>query len=157
MVTKDLYKIDITEAVGFQIAKILKLKRRFIDTQMKPFGLSRTEWQVMFCLSHLGTCSQKDLLRTLDIDGGHLARTLEQLEEKKYIKRVPLKNDRRCLSIEVTEYCQKNLMSHIKSIHEKEEQTLLNGISVEDKPYLMQMLHKLENNLELELNKYLEN
>jgi len=69
--------------IGFQLAKILKLKRRFIDIEMKELGLSRTGWQVLFWLTILAPCSQKELLKNLDIDAGHLARVklLAQVEE----------------------------------------------------------------------------
>ena len=69
--------------LGFQLAKMAKLKRQLIDAYVADIGLSKTEWQALFWLNKLGDCTQKELLKNLDVDAGHLARVLEKLEQDK--------------------------------------------------------------------------
>lgn len=134
--------------IGFQLAKILKLKRRFIDIEMKELGLSRTGWQVLFWLKILGSCSQKELLKNLDIDAAHLARILEDFETKEYITRSPIKGNRRCLFIDVTPYSKQYLMPQIQATIEKESAILLDGVSDANRKLLITLLKQIETNIE---------
>lgn len=94
--------MKIKESVGFQLIKILKLKRHFIDHEMKKLELSRTEWRVLLWMKILGHCSQKELLKNLEIDAAHLARLLERFEKNKVIVRKQVETDRRSLFVELT-------------------------------------------------------
>jgi DNA-binding MarR family transcriptional regulator len=141
--------------IGFQLAKILKLKRRFIDIEMKELGLSRTGWQVLFWLTILAPCSQKELLKNLDIDAGHLARVLEEFEQKKYIVRSQIEGDRRSLLIQITQYSQQNLIPHMQATINKENTILLNGINEENKILLFKLLAQVEENMESVLTTYI--
>ena len=134
--------------IGFQLAKIVKLKRHFIDIEMKQLGLSRTGWQVLFWLKILGSCSQKELLKNLDIDAAHLARILEDFETKGYIERSPIKDNRRCLFIEVTQYSKQHLMPQIQATIEKESAILLDGISNSERQLFIKLLNQVETNIE---------
>lgn len=136
---------------GFQIALIAKLKRKLIDTYVANLELSRTEWQALFWINRLGDCGQKELLKNLEIDAGHLARVLEKLEKKNYITRMPIPTNRRCVFIHLTEYSKKNIIPKILLAMKKEDQVIFEQISDEDKIYLQQLLLKIENNLEVAL------
>lgn len=135
-----------------QFVKILKLKRRLVDiamkTEMKEIGFTRTGWQVLFWMENLGPCTQKELLKNMEIDAGHLARVLEEFEAKNYITRSPRKEDRRCLLIETTEFAEQHLMPKVRETMAKEEAILFQGVSDEEKQSLKHLLSRLEQNLE---------
>lgn len=140
--------------IGFQLLKILKLTRKFIDTEMKELKISRIGWQVLFWMSILGPCSQKELLQNLDIDAGYLARVLEGFEKNGYIIRTPIQGNRRSLFIQMTEYGTQFLMPHIQAIIDKESAILLNGINDKDKIFFIELLTKLEINMQNALDAY---
>jgi len=143
--------LDNQIKVGFQMLKILKLTRQFIDIEMKELKLSRVGWQVIFWMNILGQCSQKELLYNLEIDAGYLARILEEFENKGYIVRSPIKGNRRSLLIEMTEYCQNYLMPLVLATIEKESAILFKGINDNNKKLFIQLLAQLETNMKKEL------
>ena len=119
------------QTIGYQLNKILRLKRRFIDHEMQQLNLSRTQWLTLVWIQLLGpSCPQKDLLVHLEIDAGHLTRVLAELEDRKYISRTIINENRRCLLIEVTPYYIKDISPVIAEILEKE-----NYICVEHFPF----------------------
>lgn len=138
--------------IGYQLQKILKLTRKFIDIEMKELNISRIEWQVLFWMSILGSCSQKELLKNLEIDAGYLARVLEGFEEKGYIIRTPIPGNRRSSFIQMTEYGKQFLMPHIHATIDKEGSILLNGINDKDKRFFIKLLNQLEANMKAVLN-----
>lgn len=135
-----------------QMVNILKLVRRLIDTEMKKkmqeMGMSRTGWQVLFWMRSLKSCTQKELQNHMDIDAGHLARVLEEFEKRRYIVRSACKEDRRCLSIEMTEEGKQMLMPDVERSIAKEKSVLYQGFTEQDKTHLSQLLSRLEKNLE---------
>ena len=138
--------------LGFQLAKIAKLKRQLIDIYVAKINLCRTEWQALFWIDKLGNCTQKELLKNLEIDAGHLARVLEKLEQKKYILRARVKENRRCLFIQLTSYCRQEIIPQILTAMQKEEDLLLDKITAHDKKLLIQSLFQIEQNVEAALN-----
>lgn len=136
------------KSICYQMLNVIKLIRRLVDEEMKALGISRTGWQVLFRLRQLGPCTQKELVRVMDIDAGQLARVLEEFEEKDYIVRRPHKNDRRCLAIEMTEKGRAYLMPHVERSIAKEEAVLGKNFTETEKQLLSNLLTKLEKNLE---------
>lgn len=143
--------IDQTEvdtAICHQLVKILKLKRQFIDHELKNLQLSRTQWQVLLSQNALGPCSQKELLNQLDIDAAHLTRVLASLEEKQLIERTTVCGDKRALSIHLTDYCKTHIITQIEKTLHKQHEVLFAGISHTEKHQLMRLLDQLTTNLE---------
>lgn len=143
--------LDNQIKVGFQMLKILKLTRQFIDIEMKELQVSRIGWQVLFWMNILGQCSQKELLSNLEVDAGYLARVLEEFENKGYIVRTPVKGNRRSLLVQMTEYGQDYLMPRVLATIEKESEVLFKGISNKNKMLFIQLLEQLETNMKQEI------
>ncbi len=138
---------NITTSIGFQLARVLKLKRKFIDGEMKKIGLSRTQWQTLLWMKILGPCSQKELLQNLDIDAGHLTRVLDEFEKNKYITRTAVADDRRALFIQMTKRCEQKLIPHLENSLAIENALLLKGLSTNENKMLAQLLQKLAKNM----------
>ncbi len=143
---------DLAHSIGYQLAQIVKLKRRLIDIDIKPLGLSRTQWQVLFYMSLLCPCTQQELLNRADIDAAHLARVLEELEKNNYIVRAAVEGDRRALSIQLTAHSKQHLVPHIQATMEKENALLFKGLTLADQERLHQLLEKMQHNMESPLN-----
>lgn len=139
--------------VGPQIAKLTNRLRRYIDNEMKAYDLSRTQWQVMCILRNTGPCSQQDLLGNLDIDAAHLTRVLDKLENKNYIIRERLSQDRRSLFIKMTPLATEQLLPHLIQVNKQEHEILLEGLTNCETQQLIKLLKKLENNINKALSK----
>lgn len=139
---------EVDTAICHQLVKILKLKRQFIDHELKNLQLSRTQWQVLLSQNILGPCSQKELLNQLDIDAAHLTRVLASLEEKQLIERTAVQGDKRALSIHLTDYCKTHIITQIEKTLHKQHEMLFAGISCAEKHQLMRSLNQLITNLD---------
>jgi DNA-binding MarR family transcriptional regulator len=139
-------------SVGFRLTKIICLKRRYIDREMKPFGVTRMQWQTLHWLNSVNPCTQKELLSHMDIDAAQLARILDDFEKNNLITRAPLPDDRRCLLVTLTPHAKKQLIPQLEKALATENDILLDGIHFADQKKLMQLLETIENNIESVLN-----
>lgn len=131
-----------------QLVKILKLKRQFIDRELKNVNISRTQWQVLLWQHWCGPCSQQELLNYLDIDAAHLTRVLVSLEEKQWITRTTIDGDRRALSICITDYCKEHIIPLIEKTVQKKHAMMFQGVSGANKQQLIGLLNQLSANLD---------
>lgn len=143
--------MQITSSIGFKLAKVLRLKRRFIDERAKPLGLSRTQWQVLFWMKELGPCSQKFLVKKLEIDKGHLARILNQFEKDSVVTRKPDKQDRRVLLVNLTNKAEKKYIAHLEKILDEENEILTQGLNKKEEMALKKLLTNMEINMKAAL------
>ena len=143
--------MDRKTAICLQLIKVVKLKRQFVDVEMKKYGLSRTQWQVMLWLSMLGACSQKELLNNVEIDAAHLTRVLDGLEKKQLIIRSAIEGDKRTSFIAMTALSQQQLMPHIEKVLNEKNYLSFKGLSGSEKDVLLDLLQRLAGNMELAL------
>src|SRR5690606_25340991 len=104
----------IHHSMGAKLARLVKLKRRFIDNELKKLRLCRTEWQVLLWVGAICPCPQQELLKNLDIDAAHLTRLLIKLEKDKYICREFIDGNRRAFLIRLTDYSKKHIIPYIE-------------------------------------------
>ena len=134
--------------LGFAFMDITRLKRQYMDQQVKALGLTRTQWRIYAWLHTLGTpCPQKTLLTNIEIDAAHLARVLDQLEKKGHLTRHAPPENRRALSIELTPEGQA-IVQKIEGILEKEHHTMKNHLTDRQVDDLYHALAQIKQNLE---------
>src|SRR3954453_4360562 len=91
-------------AFGFRLARIPRRWRREIDEGLKPYGLTEATWMPLLHLSHMGNQErQKELAKSLDIEGSSLVRLLDALENAGLVERFDNETDRRSKVVRLTE------------------------------------------------------
>lgn len=140
--------MNISLSLGSKLANILRLKRRFIDDNVKPIGLTRTQWQVLFWTKALEPCTQKDLLQKLEMDKGHLARVLADFEKNRIITRYPLPEDRRILLVKLTTLGYKRYIPYLEEVLDHENDILIHGFTHKEQELLRALLERMQTNLE---------
>ncbi|MDC0535340.1 MarR family transcriptional regulator [Francisellaceae bacterium] len=139
--------MNISNLLGYQLFETLKLVRAYTDSCAKDIGLTRTEWQVFASFELIkGPITQKDILTHLEIDKAHLARVLEGLQKKGYLKRKPLPDNRRVSSVILTKTGEK-VVTNIKELMVKQHDTIVNGLSIESINSLYTTLTHIQDNL----------
>lgn len=100
MPKKTFKQTDMTELqrqLGQTIGDVSRAWRYEMNLRLKPFGLNLSMRQVLVQLQrHPDGLMQKDLARKLGIEEPTLARLLDQLEKKNWIRRIASEEDRRC-------------------------------------------------------------
>ncbi|NNM59112.1 MAG: MarR family transcriptional regulator [Legionellales bacterium] len=145
--------MNFSDTAGFKLAKLTRLKRQLLDAYLSKFGLSRTQWQAMFWLDILDNpVPQQDILKNMELDAGHLARVLDQLEKIGYVVRHRAENNRRAVLVTLTTEGKK-LNSLIKIAVKKETEVLFKDFSPGEKTQFIEQLDKITHNITLALEK----
>lgn len=143
--------MKLDELMGFKFLQIVNLKRQVMERRIRELGLSRTQWQLLVWTNILGTpCSQKDLLKSMEIDQAHLARTLEQLEKSQLVIREPIEGNRRSLAVTLTSK-GKTMMKKIESALKEENKIMIQGIGKNNVKQLETLLDKVRSNLQSDI------
>lgn len=118
----------------------------FLNSQLGVFDITAEQWQVLLTLSKQNGISQKILSQAVNKDQPTLTRMLDILERKALVERHASKEDRRSFSIYITEKgldLTDKLIPYIEDIFKK----ILNGISENDLKIYLDVLTKIDNNI----------
>lgn len=140
-------KIDLSNLLCYKLFKVVKLNEQFIDKEMALFQLSRTQWKILARFNFLSTpCTQQELLVSMGIDQGHLARALDQLEQRDLLIRKRPLTDRRAYHIFLTE-SGRQLLKQIEQILKTESDALTQGLDKSEVVTLHKLINKIETNI----------
>ena len=65
-------------------------------------GLTTGQFGVLETLLHIGPLCQKELAAKLLVSGGNITMVVDNLEKRKFVRRVRAENDRRYVTVELT-------------------------------------------------------
>lgn len=146
-------KITLNTLLCYRLFYVVKLNEQLIDKKMQPFDLSRTQWKVIARFNFLSNpCTQQQLLTSMGIDRAHLTRTLEQLEQRGFIAKQRLANDKRAYNISLTADGKK-ILKEIEKILQLESETMVHGLSRDEVLKLRNLVNRVEQNILIELEK----
>ena len=121
---------------GKDSAKLL-----FHEYDLKP-------WQagILFVLHESGGLSQRELAERLHLTPPTVTSGIQKMEKMGYIERRPDENDKRAMRLNVTEK-SKVYMEHVVQVVKQVEDTMLGGMSVEEKLLLKRLLLQMRDNM----------
>ena len=76
--------------------------RGFEAAYKTKYGMLRTEWRVLFHLGRYGALTAKDICTRARIHKTKVSRAVQALEDKRYLTRKALENDRRHETLSLT-------------------------------------------------------
>jgi len=90
---------------GFLVHDVSRMRRTLFDDQMKPLGVTRSQWSVLAWLSRGGNdgVMQVDLARELDVGKVTIGGLIDRLETTGHVQRRMDATDRRARRIFITE------------------------------------------------------
>jgi DNA-binding MarR family transcriptional regulator len=128
---------------------------RYLDDEMRAslahVGLTKEEFKVLMDL-HAGPQTHGALSRHLEVSTGAMTNRLDKLERAGLVRRSRDPDDRRGVLLTLTEAGAERLDSYIDRGARRERQ-LLEGLSAADKRRLNELLTKLVDSLEAELDR----
>lgn len=121
---------------GKDSAKLL-----FHEYDLKP-------WQagILIVLHESGGLSQRELAERLHLTPPTVTSGIQKMEKLGYIERRPDENDKRTMRLNVTEK-SKVYMEHVVRVVKEMEDTMLGGMSVEEKLLLKRLLLQMRDNM----------
>ena len=140
------------EEIGMLTNQTNKIMLRYINSNLEKFGLTTEQWNVLKTLSKEETgINQKKLSIKTDKDQPTIVRILDILERKKFVERVPSKDDRRAFIINLTE-TGRNIIYTVEPFTENLFKNLLDGISEEKLNTYTEVLMSISKNIKNEIS-----
>ena len=131
--------------VGLQLAHSAKHVGRAFNDALAEVGGSMPSWFILTNLKGEEWRTQHELARALHIEGPTLTRHLDGLEEDGLVVRRRDPNDRRAVSVELTDAGRAKHAELLRAV-QAFNQRLLAGFSAKELDQLQALLGKLEQN-----------
>ena len=145
-------QFDMNLSLGFILNRTSIQSKALFTQRIKQFDISPEQWSLVFRTVESKGLTQKELSDSTYKDQANITRSIDRLEKKSLLKRVPNHNDRRIINIFPTEDAI-NLVDTRIPISSEFNSFLTKDFSEEEKQQLIKLLNKVyENLLKEELN-----
>jgi MarR family transcriptional regulator, transcriptional regulator for hemolysin len=133
---------------GFLIHDVSRLRRTAYDQRLKPYGITRSQWWVLYNLSRRNCdgISQIELARLLDVGKVTLGGLIDRLEDAGLVVRVPDKVDRRSKRI-MRSPQGRELCDRMEILSREVNAEIMTGISDQEHRQMIDALNKMKLNL----------
>ena len=120
-----------------------------LERELTAIGveLNYSQYLVLKLLAKYGPQMPGDLSKCMEHNAGAMTRLLDRLEDKGYVRRQPHAEDRRALSIDLTEAGQA-LWKTINSCSERIQSTAVRDLAQPDREKLFDLLKRVRDTLE---------
>ncbi|HRN41100.1 MAG: MarR family transcriptional regulator [Flavobacteriales bacterium] len=135
------------QVYGYQMALISEVYLSTLSSIMKPYGIERYFYPLLFLCENSGKLTQKDLVVALRRDKVSVMRMVNYFCEKELLKRIEHNEDKRCQILEVTDKAIQ-LIPQIKTAVDQTNNLLLKNFSEEEKNQFMLGMEKLLSTIE---------
>ena len=138
---------NYSQGLGYWVKRLHLLSNQAIDAELKPYGLGRTQWQIMNHLSEVAPLTQKHLQAELQIESATLTNLVASLVRKGLIAQASSTADRRSKELRLTT-AGKRLYQAIPNPILKVRQIVLAGIPPEEIAQARAVLERAVENIE---------
>lgn len=140
---------SIPDAPGFGplVHDIAKLVRRQFEKKAGKLGLTQSQWTVISHLMQEEGINQATLAERMDIEPISLVGLLDRLEQAGWVERRPDPNDRRARKLYLTKQAQP-VLQKMETIRSDVRKDAFAGIASQDQKQLIDILHKVKENLQ---------
>lgn len=118
-----------------------------IDDALKPYGLGRSQWQIIARLARSGTFAQRELQQAMQIESATLTGIVDTLVAKGWLQRTESTTDRRVKMLLLTP-AGRERMNTIPDPYEVVEHRMLEAIPDEDRAQAQRLMEAMIRNLE---------
>lgn len=133
---------------GMQLAQLSRAWRAELDRRLAGLGLSQARWLVLLHLALMDEMpTQRELAKTVGVEGPTLARLLDGLEAQGLVQRQAVPEDRRAKKVLLSPQARP-LIAQIESIAQGLRTELFAGISEEEQRLCQQIHARILGNLE---------
>lgn len=147
----------MSETTSFELVTLVKrlaaLMHQNIDIKLKPYGLARTQYAVLWNIDEAGYLPTSELLAKLMVEPATLSGIIDTLESKGLVKRTEDAVDKRRKDVRLTD-AGRQLFESIPPPGPVMEQVLRENVTPDDVHILRAVGQQMLSNLEAELKKH---
>lgn len=139
-------KIDLALSTWVKLARAYSSFDKKSIESIKTFGLTKPQFAVIEVIGHLGPLKVREVCSKMLVTGGNITLVLDNIEKLGYIERVPSKDDRRAIDIQLTPAGQK-LFDEVFIEHAGNITRMMSALSAAEQESLGILLKKLGTSL----------
>lgn len=140
--------MKIEQVILYQIDSTSKIAKQYSQREFDRLGLDLTveQWILIKIIDENDSITQKELAIKSFRDPSSITRTLDILEKKKIISRVPIPNDRRAYGISLSNKGKKFIKDNMDIIIEHRIRSI-DGLTNEEIKTLFDLLKRIQKNM----------
>lgn len=135
-------KTDLALNTWIKLARAFSTFNKKSSDSIKSFGLTQPQFSVIEILGHLGPQKVGIICEKMLVSGGNMTLVLDNIERLKLIERVPSKEDRRAIVVQLTSKGSE-LFEKIFKEHAEFVAKTMSALSSEEQKQLGELLKKL--------------
>ncbi len=135
------------EYLSYRVKRLYMLISQRLNDALKPYGLARSQWQVLSRISRVDALSQKDLQHAMQVESATLTGIVDVLAAKGWVERLESPDDKRCRVLRLTPEGVE-LMGLIPDPYEIIETRMLGDVPGSDREQAERVLELMIHNLE---------
>lgn len=139
-------KIDLALSTWVKLARAYSSFDKKSSESIKTFGLTQPQFAVIEVIGHLGPLKVGEICTKMLVTGGNMTLVLDNIEKLGYVERVPSKDDRRAIHIQLTPAGQK-LFDDVFLKHAENITRSMSILSAAEQETLGNLLKKLGTSL----------
>lgn len=140
-------KNSIEKQTLHRLMRVNRLHRSLVEKTMGEAGLHRSQHLMLIYLKNCAEApSQKEIAASFDITPAAVAMALNKLEEKEYIERFHIGDDKRTNYVRISEKGA-NVLDQTWAICDEADRAMFKDISPEEIENLSKLLDKMKENL----------
>lgn len=139
---------DAAIPIGRLIHDVARLRRKLLDTEMQPAGLTRSQWSVLASLARRrgAVLVQSELAKELEIGKVTLGGLIDRLESKGFVRRESDSDDRRVKRVLLTQKGRK-AVSTMDNVRPIIDDIVMRGLSPLARLKLSEGMQQMRSNL----------
>lgn len=140
------------DRIGYLVHDVSRMRRTLFDTEMKPFGITRSQWWALSQLARSKDLNdrkdilQSDLARVMEVGKVTVGGLIDRLESSGFVKRIPDAVDRRAKRVSITNRGYE-VLERMKDVGRELNIKTLAGISEEEKELAESVLSRMKANI----------
>ncbi|MDY0122152.1 MAG: MarR family transcriptional regulator [Sulfurimonas sp.] len=138
---------NMDQSLGFLLNKTALLSKAAFHQKLKEFDISPEQWALIFRVVQKNGLTQKELSDSTYKDQANITRSVYRLEHKGILQRVRNAKDKRIINIFPTPLAEE-IVQKVIPLSSEHNKKLAKGLSKEEHQLLLDLLHKVEHNLE---------
>jgi DNA-binding MarR family transcriptional regulator len=137
------------------IGQVSRTFSRLVDAPLRELGFSISQLPVLVSLKTAGSMSQGELARIVGVEQPSMAQLLSRMERDELVQRVPDPADGRSRLVSLSAQASRQLPK-AKRVMDQTCVQALSGLSVEEQAVLLELLERVEANLNQALEQLLD-
>lgn len=131
----------------YRVKRLYLLMGQFIDEALKPFGLARSQWQILSQVHKAGKLTQKELQEIMKVEAATLTGIIDVLERKGWLERLENPLDKRVKVLRFTEIGQEK-WKKVPDPVEMVEARMFRGLNESESTLIQNNIELMIGNLE---------